>query len=47
MDPATPEENPVANQLEAARALWLRTSDEKTLRRALLDLLRYLERESR
>jgi hypothetical protein len=41
-----PEENAIASQLEAARALWLRTGDEKTLRRALLDLLRYLERTS-
>src|SRR5262245_49943427 len=37
--PSNPEENMIADQLEAARALWLRTGDEKTLRRALLDVL--------
>jgi hypothetical protein len=38
-----PERNEIADQLEAARLVWLRTGDEKTLRRALLDLLRLLE----
>ena len=33
----------VADQLEAVRIVWLRTGDEKALRRALLDLLRGLE----
>ena len=34
----------ITEWLEAAHAAWLRTGDEKTLRRALLDLLWYLER---
>jgi hypothetical protein len=38
---AAPDE--VADQLEAVRLVWLRTGDERTLRRALLDLLRLLE----
>jgi len=41
--PRLPERNEIADQLEAARLVWLRTGDEKTLRRALLDLLRLLE----
>ncbi len=37
------ERDQVADQLEAVRAVWLRSTDQKTLRQALLDLLRQLE----
>ncbi len=37
------EQDTVADQLEAVRLIWLRTGDEKTLRRTLLDILRQLE----
>jgi hypothetical protein len=37
------EETAIADLLEPVRALWLRTGDEKTLRRALLDVLPQLE----
>jgi len=37
------EQESVADQLEAARLVWLRTGDERSLRGALLDLLRSLE----
>ncbi len=41
--PLLAEPDEVADQLEAVRLVWLRSGDEKTLRRALLDLLRQLE----
>ncbi len=37
------ERDQVADQLEAIRSVWLRNPDEKSLRSALLDLLRRLE----
>ena len=33
----------ISEWVEAAHAAWLRTGDEKTLRRSLLELLQYLE----
>ncbi len=36
-------QNRIADELTAVRTVWLRTRDEKALRRALLDLLRHLE----
>ncbi len=41
--PSLSEVDGVADQLEAVRTVWLRTGDEKALRRALLDLLRQIE----
>ena len=41
--PRLAERDELADQLEAARLVWLRTGNEKALRRALLDVLRKLE----
>ena len=43
--PRAERQNEVAEQLAAARAEWLRNPNEKSLRAALLDLLRWLEED--